>query len=188
MYMYETSGRDPETIWRDLIYMGYDKSLRLLYARTVVLAVHADNEFEFTAQAYDAEVTNRPRHRLRIRAGWSALCSSRFLCVSVTDHACPHAAHLTLCAVQCVAIDDTRGVRGGNGAAYQGARKEDHDRGRQRHPVHTARRLLGQFILCFDIKYRYICTGFALSAMTTMQHQTLPLPLINSVRRLIRIS
>ena len=30
MYMYETSGRDPETIWRDLMYMGYDKSLRLL--------------------------------------------------------------------------------------------------------------------------------------------------------------
>ena len=55
MYMYETSGRDPETIWRDLAYMGYDKSLRLLYARTVVLALHADHECELASQPHDAE-------------------------------------------------------------------------------------------------------------------------------------
>ena len=51
MYMFESSGADVETIWRDLIYMGYDRSLDLLYARTCMLAFHSmNNEFELHPQ------------------------------------------------------------------------------------------------------------------------------------------
>ena len=41
MYMFKSSGCDPETLWRDLTYMGYDRSLDLLYARTLILGFHS---------------------------------------------------------------------------------------------------------------------------------------------------
>jgi len=54
MYMFESSGGDPETIWRDLMYMGYDRSLDLLYCRTVMLAFHSDRSFALHPQPFDA--------------------------------------------------------------------------------------------------------------------------------------
>ena len=55
MFMWEASGRDPETLWRDLIYMGYDRNLNLLYARTCILSVHSDAVFTLHPQAFDAD-------------------------------------------------------------------------------------------------------------------------------------
>lgn len=55
MYMWEASGRDEETIWRDLIYMGYDRHLRLLFARTCILAIHSEGDFELHPQPFDAD-------------------------------------------------------------------------------------------------------------------------------------
>jgi len=55
IYMWESSGRDPETIWRDLIYMGYDRNLNLLYARTCILAIHSEAPFELHPQPFDAD-------------------------------------------------------------------------------------------------------------------------------------
>ena len=56
MYMFESSGADVETIWRHLIYMGYDRSLDLLDARTCMLAFHSMNqEFELHPQPFDGD-------------------------------------------------------------------------------------------------------------------------------------
>ena len=55
IYMWEQSGRDHETLWRDLVYMGYDRHLRLLFARTCILAIHSEGEFELHPQPFDAD-------------------------------------------------------------------------------------------------------------------------------------
>lgn len=55
MYLFDTSDGDPETIWRDLIFMGYDRSLELVYARTCVVAFHATGEFVLHPQPFNQE-------------------------------------------------------------------------------------------------------------------------------------
>mmetsp|Transcript_5084 Transcript_5084/g.14399 ORF Transcript_5084/g.14399 Transcript_5084/m.14399 type:complete len:841 (-) Transcript_5084:62-2584(-) len=55
IYMWEQSGRNDETIWRDLIFHGYNRQLSLLFSRTVMLVIHGDANFELHAQPFDPE-------------------------------------------------------------------------------------------------------------------------------------
>jgi hypothetical protein len=41
-FMFVRSGCNENTIWRDLLYMGYDEQLNLINARTVVVSVHSE--------------------------------------------------------------------------------------------------------------------------------------------------
>jgi len=54
-YLWQSGGRDPELIWRDLQYMGYDRALRRVRARSALIAIHADKQFDLFAQAFDPE-------------------------------------------------------------------------------------------------------------------------------------
>lgn len=38
---FEAADKDPETVWRDLRYNGYDNGLNLAGARTFVVSVHS---------------------------------------------------------------------------------------------------------------------------------------------------
>jgi len=43
-YMFQAGDEDPNVLWRDLRYMGYDNGLNLAGARTFVLSVHSDSD------------------------------------------------------------------------------------------------------------------------------------------------
>ena len=55
-YMFEAGERDPEVLWRDLRYMGYDNALNLAGARTFVLSVHSDCEVGVWKVPFDPEL------------------------------------------------------------------------------------------------------------------------------------
>ena len=53
--MFEASGNDPETIWKDLKFMGYNNALELNRARTFVMSIHANHNIQMTKVSFDAD-------------------------------------------------------------------------------------------------------------------------------------
>ena len=54
-YMFEASGNDPETVWKDLKFMGYNNALELNRARTFVMSIHANHDIAMTKVSFDAD-------------------------------------------------------------------------------------------------------------------------------------
>jgi len=56
MAYYKENGENMEEMWSAFEYMGYNRNLDLLYARSVILAIHSNSDFDMVPFAFDATI------------------------------------------------------------------------------------------------------------------------------------